>query len=550
MKKLFLLLAVCGLFAACSSDDPAPGPGSGLTIDDSQLSIVWSGTEEAKTVVHFTAYENWSAVVSSPGKEWCSLTPATGGAGNASITVTGQPNTTGEQRTASIRLRAGEVEKTIQVTQDSEESIRVSPESFTVKSEGEEIEFKVTANVTYECKPDKENESWIEQIEKTEGETTDGMTVTTFRYRILPYDQEGRRTGTIVISNNKIRKEVTVAQGTYYESTDFSRDGEVLTLQTADEGNGINLVLMGDAFSDRLIADGTYEQVMRKAADAFFSEHPYTSFRHLFNVYAVIAVSTHEEYFDGAKTVFEGKFGEGTEVKGNSSRCNTYARKVPGMTPTKLEETVVIVMMNRKYYAGTCYMTAPTTPTDYGSGPAIAYFPLGTDDEMFKVLLSHEAGGHGFAKLADEYSFPSLGTIPASAITEIRTFSGYGWLKNIDLTNDATQIKWSSFITDERYASEKIGVYAGGHTYPRGVYHPTESSLMNDNIGGFNAPSREAIYYRIHKLAYGKSWQYDREKFVEFDLEARSNAPQLQRSRMPEHFVPLHPPVMRMHANE
>ena len=35
----------------------------------------------------------------------------------------------------------------------------------------------------------------------------------------------------------------------------------------------------------------------------------------------------------------------------------------------------------------------------------------------------------------------------------------------------------------------------------------------------FNAPSRAAIYNRIHKLAYGKDWQFDYEKFVEWDAK-------------------------------
>ncbi len=40
---------------------------------------------------------------------------------------------------------------------------------------------------------------------------------------------------------------------------------------------------------------------------------------------------------------------------------------------------------------------------------------------------------------------------------------------------------------------------------------------MKNNKGGFNAPSREAIWYRIHKLAYGDEWEYDYEDFVEYD---------------------------------
>ena len=50
---------------------------------------------------------------------------------------------------------------------------------------------------------------------------------------------------------------------------------------------------------------------------------------------------------------------------------------------------------------------------------------------------------------------------------------------------------------------------------------PTEDSMMNSNKGKFNAPSREAIYYRIHKLAYGASWKYDYETFVKWDAKNR-----------------------------
>ena len=47
---------------------------------------------------------------------------------------------------------------------------------------------------------------------------------------------------------------------------------------------------------------------------------------------------------------------------------------------------------------------------------------------------------------------------------------------------------------------------------------------MNDNTGGFNAPSREAIYYRIHKLAFGDDWEYEYEDFVEYDAINRTPA--------------------------
>ncbi|MBP5550321.1 MAG: hypothetical protein J6X63_07615, partial [Bacteroidales bacterium] len=71
----------------------------------------------------------------------------------------------------------------------------------------------------------------------------------------------------------------------WYQSSDYSSDGATTTLQQSTTGNGVDLVFMGDAFSDRQIADGTYANVMQKAADAFFSEEPYKSMKDRFNVY-------------------------------------------------------------------------------------------------------------------------------------------------------------------------------------------------------------------------------------------------------------------------
>ena len=115
-----------------------------------------------------------------------------------------------------------------------------------------------------------------------------------------------------------------------------------------------------------------------------------------------------------------------------------------------------------------------------------------------------------------------MGMIPQSEISHEQYMrTTFGWGKNTDYTSDPAQVYWSKFITDSRYANENIGVYEGACTYWTGAYRSTENSIMRYNIGGFNAPSREAIYYRIHKLAYGKSWSYDYEEFVNWDLNQR-----------------------------
>ena len=307
-----------------------------------------------------------------------------------------------------------------------------------------------------------------------------------------------------------------------YESTDYSADKKFFTLQKAARGNGINVVLMGDAFSDRQIADGTYESVMRQTAEAFFSEEPYTSFKDLFNVYYVNAVSKNEGYVTGGETVFSCYFGEGTHVGGADELCMQYAQSV-GFTDEQMQDVLIIVMMNSTKYAGTCWMYYNTNCIgDYGRGTSVAYFPIGASYEDLSATLHHEAGGHGFAKLADEYAYEYMGTIPASEILQNRRWrETYGWYKNTDYVSDPAQVYWSKFIDDSRYDFENIGVYEGACTYWKGAYRPTESSIMRNNVGGFNAPSREAIYYRIHKLAYGESWPYDYEEFVSWDLNRR-----------------------------
>ena len=331
----------------------------------------------------------------------------------------------------------------------------------------------------------------------------------------------------------------------YYTSTDYSKDGEVKRLQTATKGNGIDIVLMGDAFSDRLIADGTYDSTMRTAMEQFFAVEPYKSFRDHFNVYSVTAVSQNENYSDITSTVFEGYFGEGTHVGGNDETVFEYAAKA--ISADRIDDALVVVMMNSRAYAGTCYMYYPTEG-DWGDGASVSYFPVGDDEEALGQVLHHEAGGHGFSKLGDEYAYQENGTISGSEIADAQNMATYGWWKNVDFTNDPTAVKWSHFLSDARYASEGLGVYEGAYTYWTGAYRPTYNSIMNTNVGGFNAPSREAIYYRIHKLAYGSSWAYDYEEFVEWDAKNRVTSSAAYgipyRLNVPKNFKPLHPPVV------
>ena len=306
----------------------------------------------------------------------------------------------------------------------------------------------------------------------------------------------------------------------YYISTDYSKEGEVTVYQKATEGNGIDVVFMGDAYSDRQVESGLYFNDMKACAEGFFDVEPYKSFRHLFNIYFVTTVSSAEGYELGGQSLGSTPL-PGTAIVGNESKCFELALKAV-KDPKRMDEVLVVVCVNQDYsevrMAGACSMHEPEdwAGRDYASGNSVAFF-LKLDDSFDKTIevIQHEAGGHGFAKLADEYNYS--GTLSSMDKDRINANSPHGWYSNIDLTPDPAKIKWSWFLADDRYKDE-VGVIEGGYTYQYGVWRPTENSIMkNNNFGSFNAPSRYTIWYRIHKLAFGKDWTGTYEDFAKYD---------------------------------
>ena len=312
----------------------------------------------------------------------------------------------------------------------------------------------------------------------------------------------------------------------FYESTDYSQDGKVEMLQTAKEGNGIDLVVMGDGFSDRLIADGTYRKTMVDAMEGFFSVEPFASFRNLFNVYMVTAVSKNEEFSIGTETALAGYFNAtGTVCNGSIATVQEYARKA--VDETRLQNATCLAILNKEMPAGYTYMLDPEAENDYGGGTGIAFVALGAGsftgfgDDTMAEIIHHEGGGHAFGKLADEYYYDFNEPVSQNGLDYLHQVEKYGWYKNIDSESSPTAVKWAKFLADPRYADEHLGVYEGAALCISGLYRPTEDGIMFTNKGKFNAPSREAIYYRIHKLAYGASWEYDYETFVSWDAKNR-----------------------------
>lgn len=319
-------------------------------------------------------------------------------------------------------------------------------------------------------------------------------------------------------SNYPVYDYLSVDEG-IYQSTDYSHDGEVITLQRATEGKGVDIIFMGDGYSDRMIEDGDYISVIQTAMEGFFEIEPYKSFRHLFNVYCVMAVSENEFYDKRLKT----KTAFGVDVESsNGLTCNnlekvrSYGRKAVDMDEDRFTASTIITVINSKNGRSVCYMGNPGMAFCVNSG---------FDEDYLTFVVQHEAGGHGFGKLSDEYVEAGLVGGMTSAPSYLSfTDDHKEWRsRNVDTTNDTDRISWSRFLRDSRY-SDEVGIFEGGHYYSKGVYRPSEKSVMNSGMKWFNAPSREAIYYWIHKKAYCDAWEYDFEKFLEYDAINR-NAP-------------------------
>jgi hypothetical protein len=415
--------------------------------------------------------------------------------------------------------------------------------------DGGEMVLEFLSNVECEVVIPTEAQSWISVVPATRALETQTITLD-----IKPNDTEEPRSAVVTVQSEDgaLSIEYTISQeaGTPEPEPEFpTEDKSVVALQTASEGNGIDIILLGDAYDQTLIDQGKYDEDMKFVYHYLFTEEPFKSFKHLFNVYYVTAVSRDAGYKNGGDTAFDGWFegGGSTGVGGNDNTCMTYAQKA--ISYSRMNEALIIVVMNSTVYAGTCWMYYPSGVTDpCGNGMAIAYFPKGTDDQMFAEGLWHEANGHGFAKLDDEYYY--YGTAPTSEKNAAKSNrERWGWSKNIDFTDDESTIYWSHFLSDERYDKEGLGAFQGGMTYAYGVWRPTYNSIMFYNNGGFNAPSREAIYYRIHKLAYGSSWTYDYETFVAYDaVNVKKAAEGRGVLYVPDNFVPRHRPVVVPHT--
>lgn len=336
------------------------------------------------------------------------------------------------------------------------------------------------------------------------------MTHPTYAYQTTTKNLKGRAGEIVFLLDDKdYRTTMTVEQFDYQYS-----DGDVITLNEATKGNGVDIVFMGDCYDAADIAAGNYIADIQEAMGHYFDIEPYKTYKDYFNVYAVVGVSD-DSGMGTLNTVKDAKFGstfgETNLVQPDMETCFEYACKAP--IDNNLAQTLIVLVENTTDYGGICYM--------YGDGTAVACCPKSADAYPydFRGIVQHEAGGHGFGKLADEYIYHNAFISTCNCMccghqTELLKGKSNGWYRNIELTGDMNEVGWSHFIFHPKY-SNVVDIYEGGYFHTRGVYRSEPTSCMNNNIPYYSAISRQAMVERIMEYA-GET--FDLEDFISKDV--------------------------------
>lgn len=319
------------------------------------------------------------------------------------------------------------------------------------------------------------------------------------------YIKYNGRSGEVVFALDG--KDYTTTLDVEQYDSDYA-DGYVKTYQTASKGNGIDIVFIGDGYNAKDIAKGTFFSNAAKGYEHFFDVEPYKSYKDYFNVYAVVSLSD-DSGIGSLNTVKNSKFGsyftQNRIQPPKADDCFAWAKKAD--ESLDLSKSLVIMLMNTSYYEGVTMM--------YGDGSAIACCPVSTDAYPydFRGIIQHEAGGHGFGKLGDEYIYhnafiqncacPDNCDHPKSEFDIISTYGkmkSLGWYKNLSMLGDNTQVPWAHLIYNPQY-SDYVDMYEGGYMHSRGMYRSEATSCMNNNIPYYSAISRQAIVERIMEYA-------------------------------------------------
>ncbi|MEU7135592.1 M64 family metallopeptidase [Streptomyces sp. NPDC046261] len=266
-------------------------------------------------------------------------------------------------------------------------------------------------------------------------------------------------------------------------------DGAVTrVLENGPVGNKLDVVFIGDGYTAS--EQDAFHAAVRTKWERMSAVEPYASYRKLFNVWAVDAVSRDSgvsgDPDPGVKkntALGSAFYCDGIErlLCVDTAKVESYAAKAPAAD-------LVVVLSHSAKYGGAGYNDV-VSPLGY-DGIATA----SSDNDRSDQILVHETG-HSLGKLADEYQYDEYGPYTGPEPADVNTST---------LTADrmsAQRAKWYRWIGRTSPDGGTVGSYEGGGYHPKGLFRPTPDSLMRSLGREFNLPGREAMIAGFYRRA-------------------------------------------------
>ena len=213
MKQLFFYLLAVLTIVACtepvnnggSTDDPTPDkPKAELTLSVSSVDFSADGGEGYVSIV---SSEAWSAdCLNNRADSWCSVSPTSGEAGEATICITAAANQTPDDRSASVVIKAGELSKTVTVSQKQRDALTVTASKFEVSCMGGEVQIEVKSNIAFEYAIEESAKGWIAYKQ------TRALKSSTLIFTVANNDNIEKREAKIYITHGENTETVTIYQ--------------------------------------------------------------------------------------------------------------------------------------------------------------------------------------------------------------------------------------------------------------------------------------------------------------------------------------------------
>ncbi len=200
-NRLFALAFLALLAVACEQPvDPTPKSDEVRLTSATTLTV---GADGGTAEITFTSSDAWTAALANDRVTWLSINPASGTAGQSTVTVTVDPNDTPDDRSATIRVKCGNATASVTLTQKQKDALTQSPSKTQFDAEGGNFTIEVKANIEYSFEIDGD---WIHQS------STRAITTKTTTFTVDKNEDTRKREGSVTVKSALGNEKITIYQ--------------------------------------------------------------------------------------------------------------------------------------------------------------------------------------------------------------------------------------------------------------------------------------------------------------------------------------------------